>query len=248
MLTRTAAARLSPDARRRVRRAADAALGPLGSVRGADTPRRWVALTFDDGPEPGSTEAVLGALAETGATATFFQLVERAERYPGLVGEVVAAGHEIGLHGIDHRRLTELPSSTVHRLVVDGKRRLEDVAGVPITLFRPAYGSQTVRTLLAVRSAGLRVVVWGPSAEDWRDGSPEEVAGRALSSICPGDVVLLHDGFETPPGDPLPRPTFDRGQVCRSLLAGLTERGYAGTSVTGLLTAGRPRTTAWFRP
>lgn len=247
-LTRSAAARLSPDARRRVRRLADLALAPVGSLQGARTDRRLVALTYDDGPEPGGTDAVLAALARAGATATFFQLVERAERHPGLVREVVAAGHEIALHGIDHGRLTELPAARVHRLLVDGRRRLEDVAGVPVSLFRPAYGSQTVRTLLAARRAGLRVVVWGPSAEDWLDGPAAEVAARALPRIGPGAIVLLHDGFEVPAGDPLPRPTFDRGEVCRELLAALGERGYEGTSVRGLLAAGAPRNTAWFRP
>jgi peptidoglycan/xylan/chitin deacetylase (PgdA/CDA1 family) len=247
-VTRSVATRLSPSARRRVRGATDRLLYPAGSVRGARTTRRVVALTYDDGPEPGGTEAVLAALAEAGARATFFQLVERAERHPQLVREVVGAGHEIALHGIDHRRLTELPAARVHELVRDGKRRLEDVAGAQVTLFRPAYGSQTLRTLVAVRRAGLQVVVWGVSADDWRDGAAAEVADRALLGIGPGQIVLLHDGFEVPAGDPLPPPTFERGQVCRALLAGLFARGYAATSVGGLLAMGKPWRTAWFRP
>lgn len=247
-VTRSVAARLSPTARRRVRRATDDLLAPVGSIRGIRTRRRLVALTYDDGPEPGDTEKVLEALAAAGTTATFFQLVGRAERHPEIVRRVVEAGHEVALHGIDHSRLTDLAPAEVHRLVVDGKRRLEAVAGRPVRFFRPAYGSQTVRTLLAVRRAGLHVVVWGPYAEDWRDGPAGEVAGRALAGLAPGEIVLLHDAFEVPAGDPTPRPTFDRGEVSRALLAGLAERGYAGTSVGGLLAAGRTWRTAWFRP
>jgi peptidoglycan/xylan/chitin deacetylase (PgdA/CDA1 family) len=247
-VTRAVAARLSPAGRQRVRRATDGLLSPVGSIRGIRTERRLVALTYDDGPEPGDTDAVLAALADAGVTATFFQLVYRAERHPEMVRSIVEAGHEIALHGIDHSRLTETSPAEVHRLVVDGRRRLEDVAGVRVRFFRPAYGSQTVRTLLAVRRAGLQVVVWGPYAEDWRDGGADEVAGRALAGIAPGEVVLLHDAFEVPPGDPTPRPTFDRGEVTRALLAGLAEQGYAGTSVGALLDAGRTRKTAWFRP
>lgn len=247
-MTRALAGRLSPDARRRVRRATDGALAPVGSVRGARTDEPVLALTYDDGPEPGGTEPVLAALAEAGVRATFFVLVERAEAYPELIRRTVGAGHEVALHGIDHSRLTELPLPQVRRLLADGKARLERLTGEPIRLFRPAYGSQTVRTYLAARRAGLDVVVWGPTAEDWRDGPAEEVAGRALAGAGPGEIMLLHDGFEVPPGDRTPRPTFDRGEVTRALLAGLRDGGYAVTSVGGLLAGRRPWRTAWYRP
>jgi peptidoglycan/xylan/chitin deacetylase (PgdA/CDA1 family) len=247
-LTRSVAGRLSPAARQRVRRATDGVLAPLGSVRGVRTDEPVVALTYDDGPEPGDTDAVLDALAEGGVRATFFQLVYRAERHPDLVRRVVAAGHEVALHGIDHTRLTELPAAEVSRRLIAGKQRLERVAGQPVQLFRPAYGSQTVRTYLAARRAGLDVVVWGPTAEDWRDGSPAEVAQRALAGVAPGEVLLLHDAFEVPPGDRTPPPTFDRGDVTRALLAGLRERGYTASPVGTLLAGRRPWRTAWYRP
>jgi peptidoglycan/xylan/chitin deacetylase (PgdA/CDA1 family) len=247
-MSRSVAGRLSPAARRRVRRATDRLLSPAGSLRGVRTTEPVVALSYDDGPEPTGTDAVLGALAEAGATATFFHLVYRAERHPEIVRRVVAAGHEIALHGIDHTRLTTLPITEVGRQLADGRRRLEAVAGRPVRLFRPAYGSQTLRSYAAARRAGLDVVVWGPYAEDWLDGSPSEVAARALARTAPGDVLLLHDAYEVPPGDPAPPPTFDRGEVTRELLAGLTDRGLRATSVSGLLRTGRPWRTAWFRP
>jgi peptidoglycan/xylan/chitin deacetylase (PgdA/CDA1 family) len=223
-------------------------LAPLGSVRGVRTDEPIVALTYDDGPEPGDTEAVLDALAAAGVRATFFVLVYRAEQYPELIKRTLGAGHEIALHGIDHSRLTELPVPEVSRRLADGKARLERLTGRPITLFRPAYGSQTVRTYLAARRAGLDPVVWGPTAEDWRDGSPDEVAGRALAGTAPGEIMLLHDAFEIPPGDRTPRPTFDRGEVTHALIAGLRDRGYAATSVGTLLAGRRPWRTAWYRP
>jgi peptidoglycan/xylan/chitin deacetylase (PgdA/CDA1 family) len=247
-VTRALAGQLSPAARRRVRRATDGVLAPLGSVRGAHTDAPVVALTYDDGPEPGATDAVLDALAEAGVQATFFQLVYRAEAYPELVSRIVAAGHEVALHGIDHTRLTGLTAAEVTRRLVGGKHRLEQVAGRPVRLFRPAYGSQTVRTYLAARRAGLDVVVWGPTAEDWRDGTPAEVAGRALAGVAPGEVVLLHDAFEVPPGDRTPEPTFDRGEVTRALLAGLRESGYTASGVSTLLAGRRTWRTAWYRP
>ena len=247
-LTRSVADRLSPNARQRVRRATDGVLAPLGSLRGAHTTDPVIALTYDDGPEPSGTEPVLAALAAAGVRATFFQLVYRAERHPELVRRVLDEGHEVALHGIDHSRLTELPVPAVARLLADGKRRLEAVAGMPVRLFRPAYGSQTVRTFLAARRAGLDVVVWGPTAWDWVDGPAAEVAGRALDGAAPGEIVLLHDAFEIPPGDATPPPTFDRGEVTRALLAGLATRGLRPTSVGDLLTDRKPWRTAWYRP
>ncbi|MEN3357055.1 MAG: hypothetical protein V7637_1037 [Mycobacteriales bacterium] len=247
-MTRALAGWLSPDARRRVRRATDGVLAPVGSIRGARTGERVVALTYDDGPEPGGTDGVLAALAEAGVRATFFVLAYRAEAHPDLIRRTVAAGHEIALHGIDHSRLTELPPPEVGRLLAAGKARLERITGQPIRLFRPPYGSQTVRTYLAARRAGLDVVVWGPAAEDWRDGPAGEVADRALAGVAPGEILLLHDGFEVPPGDRTPRPTFDRGDLTRALLAGLADRGYTGTPVSTLLAGRRAWRTAWYRP
>lgn len=245
-LTSKVADKLSPRAKRRVRRATDGLLSPLGSLKGVRTADRVVALTYDDGPDPDGTPAVLEALANLRIQATFFVLVERAEAHPDLLRRVLAEGHEVALHGIDHSRLTEQPD--VPALLVDGKRRLEAVAGREITLFRPAYGSQSLATFTATRRAGLLPVVWGPTVEDWVDGTATEVAARALPALHEGAIVLLHDGFEVPEGDTTPRPTFDRGDVTRALVAALRADGYQPMSVGRLLTHGRPWRTAWFRP
>ena len=66
-------------------------------------------LTYDDGPTPGVTDRLLPILAEAGATATFFVLLTRVRAHPSMVAELLAAGHEVALHGIDHVDLTSLP-------------------------------------------------------------------------------------------------------------------------------------------
>ncbi|WP_399343442.1 polysaccharide deacetylase family protein [Umezawaea sp. Da 62-37] len=242
------AGRLSPASKRRVRRATDGVLSPVGSVRGVRTSARVVALTYDDGPDPEGTPAVLEALGELGVLATFFVLVERAEGHPALLRRILDEGHEVALHGIDHSRLTERSAGEVRRLLVEGKRRLEAVAGRRVRLFRPAFGAQSVGTFLAARRAGLDPVVWGPTVSDWVDGTAVEVAARALPAVHPGAVILLHDGFEVPVGDETPRPTFDRGDVTRSLVGALRGEGYEVMSVGGLLGCGQVWRTAWFRP
>jgi peptidoglycan/xylan/chitin deacetylase (PgdA/CDA1 family) len=239
-------AALPPERRAALRRATDTWVGPLGSVRGA-TAAHTVGLTFDDGPGPW-TGPILDTLSAHGATATFFVLVARAEAEPALVRRMVAEGHEVALHGLDHQRLTTLPAGAVRAHIAEGRRRLERVTGAPVRWFRPPYGSQTPRTLAAARRCGLRVVVWSCDADDWIDHEPAHIAELALGRVQAGGILLLHDGFESDDAAPLPEPTFDRAEALGRLLAGLRERDLRAGTVGELLAAGRTRRTAWFRP
>lgn len=240
---------LPPDARRVARRLADAALGPVGSITGALDVGRRFALTFDDGPDPSTTPAVLAVLGTHRVHATFFLLVERAEAQPALVRRLLDEGHEVALHGIDHARLTTRRPDEVAEQVAGGRRRLERVAGRPVTLFRPPYGAQSLRTWLAARRAGLDVVVWSGHAEDWVDQPAATVAAKAAAALRPGGVLLLHDALAADPRtEPLPRTRFHRAEAVDRFLAGLPAAGWRPQTVTGLLAAGRPRHTAWFRP
>ncbi len=237
---------LTPARRSRLRQVTDPLVGPLGSVRGAGVADA-VALTFDDGPGP-ETAAILDVLGRHGASATFFVLVEHAEARPALVRRIVAEGHDIALHGLDHQRLTALPTAAVSAHIAEGRRRLERCTGDRIRYFRPPYGSQSLRTFGAARRHGLDVVVWTADAEDWIDHAPAQIAELALDRIEAGGVLLLHDGFESDPAAPLPEPTFDRAEALDRILTGLAGRSLAAVSVSRLLAAGRPHRTAWFRP
>src|SRR3954449_11492721 len=99
-----------------------------------------VHLTFDDGPHPQGTPAVLEALAARGATATFFLVGEQVERHPALAREIAAAGHVVALHGQRHRCLLRLAP----RALADDLRRATDVIGAAAgglaPLYRPPYG------------------------------------------------------------------------------------------------------------
>jgi len=239
------AARIPPRVRRWVRRVVDPVLAPVGSVNGARTDDPVLGLTFDDGPDPASTPTVLDALARHGARATFFVLADRAEEHPQEVRATVAAGHEIGLHGLDHRRLPSVPDP--ESWLADGVRRVEAVAGVPVRRFRPPFGSQTLGTYRAARRTGLEVVVWAADVADWV-GDPSAVVRFGLERARPGAVMLLHDAYAPDPAAPEPGPVLDRAGILDELLPAWIGRGYALESVAGLLRGRRPSTTAWFRP
>ena len=239
-------AALTPERRATVRRLTDPWVGPAGSLKGVvdDTA---IGLTFDDGPGP-ATESVLDVLRHHRAGATFFMLAGRAEERPDVVKRVVAEGHEIALHGPDHTRLTLLATSDVRAHITDGKRRLEQCAGVPVRWFRPPFGSQSVRTFVAARRCGLQVVVWSSDADDWNGDDPVRIGHLASERVRPGGILLLHDAFENDPVAPLPEPEFNRAEALDLFLTQLAKRGGEALSVGSLVTGRALRRTAWFRP
>jgi peptidoglycan/xylan/chitin deacetylase (PgdA/CDA1 family) len=207
---------------------------PLSSVACVATEERVIALTYDDGPDPERTPGVLDALAESGAAATFFVLVDRAEQHPDLIRRIAADGHEIGLHGEDHTRLTTLPAWQALRRIRRGKCRLEELTGQPVKLFRPAYGAQTLVQAVGTRASGLEVVLWTAWARDWEEALTADVAARAFSALHTGGFLLLHDSMGDASGQDS-GPTFDRGEVTRRLLADMKRTGWTSEGVSALL-------------
>ena len=125
-----------------------------------------VALTFDDGPSE-STPAVLDALSEAGAAATFFQIGSNAKRLPELARRVAREGHEIASHTETHPRFYLCSPARIAREIEQGQRSLESVHGVAPRLFRPPYGARWFGMYPAVDRLGLRVVMWSVSSRDW---------------------------------------------------------------------------------
>lgn len=220
----------------------------IGSATAVRTPSPHVVLTFDDGPEPGGTDRVLDALADAGAGATFFVLITRVRRYRSLLGEVVAAGHEVALHGMDHRALPTLPVGEVARRARDGKAELEDAIGRQVRWYRPPYGRQTVRTWRSITAAGMTPVLWGTTTLDWVDAPEAERLARSQRGLAPGTIVLAHDAFAGPEDGACdgPPPTIDRGELVRAVLDGYADRGLVARSLGQALAAGRLVRQPWF--
>ncbi|MBD3782023.1 MAG: polysaccharide deacetylase family protein [Micrococcales bacterium] len=238
---------LGPRSRSVVRALVDlGAAWAVGSVAGTRTEDQVIAVTFDDGPDPQVTPGVLRALDRTDCRATFFVLSDRVREHPGVLRSVLAAGHEVALHGDNHERLTSLPVAEMQVRLRESRDVVQEVAGQGLRWFRPPFGAQDRAVHRTVRGLGLETVVWGPTAYDWEEGTPEEVAARGLREIAPGRVLLLHDGLSVPPGhEP---PTFDRAAAHGLLLEQLRDTRFAGVSVSDLLRAGTVRRTVWYRP
>lgn len=248
----TLRASLTPEARRRLRRLADAYLSArFGSWNSSDSVAS-VALTLDDGPDDINTPAILERLADANVRATFFLLALRAERFRSESRAIAAAGHEIALHGLDHRRVNRMHSREAYSYLSEARDRLEQVVGRSIELFRPPYGSQSVTSFRAARRAGLRVVVWNGDAADWVDRPLTDVVEAASSACQPGGILLLHERLEPDPEhqDPIlgaPQTTFDRALLVADLVQLLRRRGLEPCSVDDLARSATMRSTAWFR-
>ncbi|MGW0798691.1 polysaccharide deacetylase family protein [Streptomyces sp. NPDC002692] len=160
--------------------------------------RDHIALTFDDGPDPLSTPHFLRLLAERQVRATFFLLGGEAHRSPGLVREIAAAGHEIGVHGWLHRPLLLRGPRATYEDFARARDTVADITGRRPTLFRPPYGVMSTAAHVAARRLGLTPVLWTCWGEDWTAcATPESVHRTVTSGLDGGGTVLLHDSDRT---------------------------------------------------
>lgn len=155
---------------------------------------RGVAITFDDGPHPEGTPAILEILAAADINATFFLVGEQVERRPALAAGILAAGHAVALHGHRHRCQALLTGAEIEEDYRRGTAAVQEATGIPPILHRPPYGVYSQAGLRAAHAAGLQPLLWSQWGRDWRKfTTPSRIARRVTGRIAPGDVILLHD-------------------------------------------------------
>lgn len=151
-----------------------------------------VGLTFDDGPDR-SLDAFLVALERAGARATFFVTGEQVERAPGRAAELVAAGHEVAVHGYRHRLHLRLTPRQVSQDLRRGRAIIEDATGRTTACFRPPHGLFSTWSWLEAGRQGWARVLWSRAGNDWEGrATPRSIAGRIGTPVA-GDILLLHD-------------------------------------------------------
>ncbi len=175
-------------------------LGSVGRLRFPGVVRRLpgdvpaVALTFDDGPHPRGTPAILAELDRLGLCATFFVMHDSAARHEGLVRAMCAAGHRVELHGAGH---APHPLRNPHRLTADlatAQRTLENVTGQSVRAIRAPFGATSLATLQYARRHGLLLVSWTRWGRDWQAAATADSIGRRVArGLRAGDILLLHD-------------------------------------------------------
>jgi len=164
---------------------------------GPFTPRKAVALTFDDGPSPTNTLRVLKVLNRFGVKATFFVIGRSASFHPNLVDAELAAGMEVGNHSWSHPYRTpfsRFTSRVIRTEITKAQQELLSL-GASSGLFRPPGGAYSSKVINVAKTADARLVLWSVDPKDWERGSTaHEIAKAVLSKVEPGSIVILHDG------------------------------------------------------
>lgn len=174
-------------------------VSPTGGDRsdsGLPRPRRAVALTYDDGPDPVWTARLLVLLRESGARATFFVVTPHAVANRDLIEEMHADGHEVAFHCHRHVRHTELAEGELSRDLAVGLRQMRSVGSYP-RAWRAPWGRETEVTRRLASRHGLRLWGWNLDSHDWRGDSADRMQAAILAQggLRDGDVVLMHDGL-----------------------------------------------------
>ena len=164
------------------------------SAMAAGTERKCVALTFDDGPCPSTTPALLDGLRERGAAATFFVVGSLVPGNEALLERMQAEGHQVGQHTYSHASLATLSGREVCRELQRADLQLTDALGEGDYWLRPPYG-QIRQEECALVSTPL--IAWSVDPADWKLLNAEQVTDAVLSCAESGDIILLHDTCPT---------------------------------------------------
>lgn len=166
----------------------------LHSMCKIDTVSKEVVLTFDDGPHPDYTPALLDLLKERGIKAIFFVIGEHAVRHPEMVKRAVAEGHTIGIHSYNHKIIFSfLSKEAVIDELQSTKTMLERITGKEISLFRPPFGVTNPNIAAAVKHLKLKSVGWNIRSLDTLEQPEAKILKRIESSLSEGGIILLHD-------------------------------------------------------
>lgn len=156
-----------------------------------------VALTFDDGPDPGTTPALLNLLQKKGHKATFFLLGRRVARHPELVDAILKAGHSVGNHSFSHDKWLMLRSSKRLSADITATQELLAGHGVRPLAFRPPVGITNPLLGAVLNRLGLFAVNFSCRGYDLGNRRLKNLAAKLLKRVRAGDIILLHD--TTPP-------------------------------------------------
>ncbi|XZF15347.1 polysaccharide deacetylase family protein [Chitinophagaceae bacterium MMS25-I14] len=160
---------------------------------GAD--KRYVALTFDDGPAP-QTAAILDVLKKENVPAAFFTIGKNAAANPGLVRRWHEEGHVVGNHSYNHGFNFDWQSARAMQAEIEKTNEtVSQIAGVRPKLFRPPYGVTNPNLAKAVQRSGMYSIGWNLRSFDTTAKDPEQLLQKILRSLKGGDIILLHDSM-----------------------------------------------------
>ena len=155
-----------------------------------------ISVTFDASWGGDKTLAILDLLDKYNAKATFFLVGIWVDKYPELVKEIAARGHEIGNHSDSHPYMTKISESKMRQELKGMSDKVEALIETRPTLFRPPYGDYNNAVVSVSRDEGYEVVQWSVDSLDWKNRGVEDLIKRATNNVQQGDIILFHNDSE----------------------------------------------------
>lgn len=182
--------------------------------------QKWIALTFDDGPNAETTPQILDILKRYNVKATFFVLGKQVAGKEDILKRMVAEGHEVANHSWSHPNLTKLSPKEIKDEVERTQAVVEATIGQRPKALRAPYGA--VNSTVA-DVAGLPLIAWSVDSKDWESRNAAAVVNEVTTYTEAGSIILLHDIHKS------------TVEALEPLLQGLTEAGYQSVTTSQLL-------------
>ncbi len=163
---------------------------PIYCVEKSD---KVLSISFDASWGADKTIAILDILDKYNVKTTFFLVGSWVDKYPDMLREIVARGHEIGNHSDSHPHMSQLTEDSIRKELRMMSDKVEKLTGVRPTLFRPPYGDYNNRVISVARAEGYEAVQWSIDSLDWKDRGTADIIKQCTYRVEPGDIVLFHN-------------------------------------------------------
>lgn len=167
---------------------------PMAKLIRGSTAEKVVSLTFDDGPHPYYTEALLTILKLEGVKATFFTVGKMGEKYSNLLRRIVEDGHEIGNHTFSHTTLSNLSATDIETEYRANSAVIEAATGKRPVFCRPPGGRYNELAIRIAQDLGMTTTLWTDDPGDYEITDPKKLERQTFSKVANGGIILLHSG------------------------------------------------------
>ena len=164
-----------------------------------DTQEKVCALSFDAAWGNEQTNTLLDILDEYKVKSTFFLVKQWVDKYPEDVKEIAARGHDLGNHSATHPHMAELSAEEQLTEINECNSAIQKLTGSCPTLFRAPYGEYNNTLVTGLKDNDMYCVQWNIDSLDWKDPSPAEIVKKVKSKLCPGSIILMHNGATNTP-------------------------------------------------
>ncbi|TDA68912.1 MAG: polysaccharide deacetylase [Clostridia bacterium] len=185
--------------------------------------KKAVALTFNVDWGEEYLPQILQVLATEEVKATFFPTGRWTEKFPGILQEIAAGGHEVGNHGYAHAHVGSLSQAEIKTEIERGQAAIQKSIGARPTLFAPPYGEDGDAVVQAAGEMGYLTVMWTVDTLDWQEErESSEIARRVLEKKTNGAIILMH-------------PTARTLQALPVIIRSVREQGYDFLTVSEII-------------